>query len=171
MNTITIKEILSSQPDQYTAFIENAIAEDGGNLLITQHDLAAEGFPTKDTADSFTLGAWAGDELAGIASFIRDGENREKLRHKGLISTMYVAKACRGMGIAKQLLTTIIQRVKTNPDIEQINLIVLNSNTKAKRLYESFGFHTYGTETNSIKWNGAYFAEDLMVLHLTTQKL
>lgn len=163
--------MLSSQSDQYAAFIANAISEDGGDLLITKRDLAADGFPTKDTPDSFTLSAWVGHELTGVASFIRDGENREKLRHKGLISTMYVAKAYRGSGIAKQLLTAIIQRVKTNPDIEQINLIVLNSNKKAKRLYESFGFQTYGTEANSIKWNGAYFAEDLMALHLSTQNL
>ncbi len=135
-------------------------------LLITPQENLIAPFPTKDKNDSFTLGAYANNVLAGVASFMRDGEDREKLRHKGILSTMYVAKEFRGYGIARKLLEEIIKRVKTIPDIEQINLIVLSDNIKAKQLYESFGFEKYGSEKNSIKWNDKYFAEDQMVLWL-----
>jgi len=52
---------------------------------ITPTDDLNAPFPTKDTEDSFTLGAFVGSELARIVSFERDGKDREKLRHKGIL--------------------------------------------------------------------------------------
>lgn len=164
MNSIEIKEVLSAEAKQYKMFLAAALQSDKDNLLITHKDNKDASFPTKDRNDSFTLGAYAENILAGIVSFARDGEDREKLRHKGIISTMYVSKEFRGRGIAGQLLEEVIKRVKAIPDIEQINLIVISSNSKAKKLYEKFGFEKFGTELNSIKWEGKYFSEDLMAL-------
>ena len=166
MYNIAIKEILSHQIAEYKMFLDIALQNDKENLLITPRDNLKASFPTKDRNDNFTLGAYSNNILAGIASFIRDGEDREKLRHKGLLSTMYVSKEFRGHGIARLLLEEIIKRVKAIPEIEQINLIVLSDNLKVKKLYEIFGFEKYGTEQNSIKWEGKYFAEDQMVLRL-----
>jgi len=166
MNTIKIKEILSTAIEQYKMFLAAALESDEDNLLITARENSAAPFPTKDSNDSFTLGAYAENVLAGVVSFVRDGEDREKLRHKGMVSTMYVSKEFRGQGIAGALLEELIKRVKTISDIEQINLIVIASNSKAKQLYEKFGFEKYGTEHNSIKWKGKYFSEDQMVLRL-----
>lgn len=166
MKSIEIKEILSADIDLYKMFLTAALESDKENLLITHHDNTNAAFPTKDRNDSFTLGAYADNILAGVVSFVRDGEDREKLRHKGFISTMYVSKEFRGYGIAKKLLEELIKKVKAIPDIEQINLIVISDNSKAKQLYEKFGFEKFGTELNSIKWEGKYFSEDLMVLRL-----
>lgn len=166
MYSIEIKEILSHQIEQYKMFLAVALQNDEESLLITPGNNLNASFPTKDRIDNFTLGAYSDNILVGVASFVRDGNDREKLRHKGLLSTMYVSKEFRGHGIAKQLLEEIIRRVKSIPDIEQINLIVLTENLKAKKLYEMFGFEKYGTEQNSIKWKGKYFAEDQMVLRL-----
>lgn len=167
MSSIEIKEILSTDIEQYKMFLTVALHSDKENLLITHKDNTDAAFPTKDRNDSFTLGAYAENVLAGIVSFAREGEDREKLRHKGIISTMYVSKEFRGHGIAKKLLEELIKRVKAISDIEQINLIVISDNSKARQLYEKFGFEKYGTEQNSIKWKGKYFAEDQMVLRLT----
>ncbi len=166
MDSIEIKEILSTQIEQYKMFLATELQNDEESLLITPKDNLNASFPTKDRNDNFTLGAYSKNILVGIASFVRDGEDREKLRHKGLLSTMYVSKEFRGYGIARQLLEEIINRVKTISEIEQINLIVLTDNLKAKKFYEKFGFEKYGTEQNSIKWKGKYFAEDQMVLGL-----
>ena len=166
MDSIEIKEILSTQVEQYKMFLAMGLQSDQESLLITPKDNSNAPFPTKDRNDSFTLGAYAKNVLAGVASFTRDGENREKLRHKGLLSTMYVLKEFRGHGIAKQLLAGIIKRVKAVPGIEQINLIVLTDNLRARQLYEKFGFEKFGTEQHSIKWGDKYFAEDQMVLRL-----
>ena len=166
MHNIEIKEIFSRQNEEYKKFLELALRADEESLLITYYDITNLTFPTKDRNDSFTLGAYVDAVLAGVVSFARDGEDREKLRHKGLLSTMYVAKEFRGWGIAKKLLEEVINRVRAIPDIEQINLIVIATNAKAKPLYEQFGFVRFGTERNSIKWKNNYFAEDHMVLHL-----
>ncbi|MDN6968827.1 GNAT family N-acetyltransferase [Oenococcus sp. UCMA 17063] len=54
----------------------------------------------------------------------------------------------------------------------KINLTVLSSNLRAKKLYESFGFKKYGIENDSLFNNQRYFDEDLMSLKLTEyQKL
>ena len=166
MDNIEIKEILSADIELYKTFLAAALQIDKENLLITDQDNKESTFPTKDRNDSFTLGAFVENILAGIVSFTRDGGDREKLRHKGLISTMYVSKEFRGYGIEKRLLEEIIKKVKNVPDIEQINLIVISDNLNAKKLYEKFGFSKFGTELNSIKWEGKYFSEDLMVLRL-----
>lgn len=166
MSSIEIKEIFSTEIEQYKMFLTAALKSDEESLLITHKDNKDASFPTKDRNDSFTLGAYAENVLAGIVSFARDGEDREKLRHKGIISTMYVSKEFRGHGIARRLLEELIKRVKAIPGIEQINLIVISSNSTAKQLYEKFGFEKFGTELNSIKWEGKYFSEDLMVLRL-----
>ena len=166
MSTIEIKDILSSDFELYKMFLNAALESDKENLLITYKDNKNAEFPTKDRNDSFTLGAYSDNVLAGVVSFARDGEDREKLRHKGIISTMYVTKEFRGYGIAKRLLEELIKKVRSIPDIEQINLIVISDNTTAKQLYEKFGFQKYGTELNSIKWEGKYLSEDLMVLRL-----
>lgn len=166
MSSIEIKEILSAEVEQYKMFLATALQSDEESLLITSRENSDAPFPTKDRNDSFTLGAYAENVLAGVVSFARDGEDREKLRHKGMIFTMYVSKEFRGHGIARELLEELIRKVKTIPDIEQINLIVIANNSRAKQLYEKFGFEKYGTEQNSIKWKGKYFAEDQMVLRL-----
>ena len=166
MDNIEIKEILSTQIEQYKMFLAIGLRSDEETLLITPKDNLNAPFPTKDRNDSFTLGAYAKNVLAGVASFARDGEDREKLRHKGILFTMYVSKEFRGHGIAGQLLEEIIKRVKTISDIEQINLTVITDNLRAKQLYEKFGFEKFGTEQNSIKWKDKYFTEDQMVLRL-----
>ena len=80
---------------------------------------------------------------------------------------MYVSRDFRGKGIAKLLIEKLIERVKLISDIEQINLTVISNNANAKTLYEKFGFETYGSEQNAIKWKNKYFTEDQMKLKLT----
>jgi ribosomal protein S18 acetylase RimI-like enzyme len=166
MNTLAITEIKSDQNEQYKRFLHFGLLHDEENFRITPEDDLNAPFPTADKPDSFTLGAYAGNELAGIVSFTRDGENREKLRHKGILFRMYVSKDFRGQGIAKKLIGAVIERVKEIPNIEQINLTVIANNDTAKTLYEKFGFVTIGSEPNAIKWKGKYFTEDQMVLRL-----
>ncbi len=132
---------------------------------MTAHDDLEAPFPTKDNEDSFTLGAYIDNDLAGVISFERDGINREKLRHKGILFRMYISKQFRGQGIAKSLIEVVVEKAKTIPGIEQINLTVIQNNETARALYKA-GFITFGSEVNAIKWKGRYFTEDQMVLHL-----
>lgn len=166
MNDIEIIEIKSDQLKQYKTFLAFGLVNDEENFRITPNDDLNAPFPTKDKVDSFTLGAYSENQLAGIVSFARDGGDREKLRHKGVLFRMYVSKHFRGQGIAKKLIQTLVERVNQIADIEQINLTVIANNDNAKKLYEKFGFVTFGSESNAIKWKGKYFTEDQMTLKL-----
>ncbi len=166
MEHLQIREIFSQQLVVYRAFLNVGLVEDEESFRITPTDDADAPFPTKDREDSFTLGAYIGESLAGVVSFMREGGDREKLRHKGLLFRMYVAKNARGRGVAKMLIQDVIARVKGLDDIEQINLTVIANNEHAKTLYEKIGFVSFGSEYNAIKWNGKYFTEELMVLRI-----
>lgn len=166
MSKVTIAEINSVQIEQYKRFFTMGLTNDEEFFRITPADEADAPFPTKDNNESFTLGAYIDNELAGIVSFIRDGADREKLRHKGTLLRMYVSGSNRGKGIAKKLIEVLIEKVKSLEGVEQINLTVMDQNKTAKKLYEKFGFTTYGSECNAIKWKGKYFTENQMVLKL-----
>ncbi|NOU92367.1 GNAT family N-acetyltransferase [Paenibacillus sp. LMG 31456] len=119
----------------------------------------------QQTAMKFTLGCFTkADELAGIVTFVR--ESNPKITHKGSIYAMYVNPEFRGMRVGYALLTELLQRAKQLPGLEQINLTVVSNNLAAKRLYESVGFTTYGTERNAMKSNGQYWDDDLMSIIL-----
>lgn len=166
MNNLEITEIKSDKIEQYKEFLTLGLINDEDSFRITPNDDANAPFPTKDSFDSFTLGAFFDNTLAGIVSFGRDGGDREKLRHKGILFRMYVSKDFRGRGIANKLIEQLVERARAISDIEQINLTVISNNENAKKLYEKFGFTTFGSEQNAIKWKNKYFSEDQMVLKL-----
>lgn len=166
MNIIDIVEIKSDQVEQYKKFLTFGLINDEENFRITPNDDLNAPFPTEDKLDSFSLGAYSDNELVGVVSFARDGKDREKLKHKGILFRMYVSRDFRGQGIAKKLIEKVIERVKQISDIEQINLTVIANNDKAKKLYEKFGFVTFSSESKAIKWKEKYFTEDQMVLQL-----
>ncbi len=166
MGKLIIAEITSDKIIAYKEFLTNGLLNDEENFRITPEDDLNASFPTLDKEDSFTIGAYFDNILAGVVSFARDGHDREKLRHKGILFRMYVSSGFRGRGIAKKLIEELINRVRKIGTIEQINLTVIASNTNAKMLYEKCGFITFGSETNAIKWKGKYFTENQMVLML-----
>jgi RimJ/RimL family protein N-acetyltransferase len=166
MGNLKIIEIKAHQINEYRKFLTIGLTNDEEHFRITPADDFGKEFPTKDRNDSFTLGAYIDGELAGVVSFARDGIDREKLRHKGILFRMYVSKDFRGQGVAKKLIEELIHRVKEIRDIEQINLTVIANNTNAKTLYEKMGFVSFGSEANAVKWKGKYFTEDQMVLSI-----
>jgi RimJ/RimL family protein N-acetyltransferase len=119
----------------------------------------------KPTKDKFVLGAFVSSELlVGIVTFVR--ENSIKTTHKGNIFGMYISPDLRGKGLGRTLLLELIKLVRDHDGLEQINLMVVSNNDPAKKLYESVGFETYGSERNALKFNGKYYDEDLMVFKL-----
>ena len=166
MNNVEIIELTSAQVELYKEFLTMGLIDDENSFRISTQDELYSPFPTKDSQDSFTLGACIDSKIVGVVSFERDGQNREKLKHKGILFRMYVSKNFRRMGIAKYLIQELLSRVQKNGDIEQINLTVISNNEKALKLYEAFGFKVFGIEENAIKWKSNYFTESQMVLKL-----
>ena len=72
----------------------------------------------------------------------------------------------RRKGVARALLAALLQRVKQDSSLEQIQLAVAAGQNAAARLYREFGFETYGTEPNALKVGTKYIDEDHMFLRI-----
>ena len=120
---------------------------------------------TAESPDDFTLGAYREGELVGMVGFFR--EQREKMRHKGTIWGMFVPSEEQGKGIGRALLTEAVERARLVPGLEQVGLAVVTRNRRARGLYASLGFETYGVEPNALLVEGEHLDEEFMVLRLT----
>ena len=113
--------------------------------------------------NSFYIGAFDKSELIGKATFIR--ETGVKDGHKGHIYSVYVTAPHRGRGVARAMLTALIEKASQDPSLEQIVLVAVTGGN-AQRLYKSLGFATFGTELRGLKVGATYVDEDHMVLSL-----
>ena len=110
------------------------------------------------------FGAYQHDVLVGIAGFRR--EVLRQVRHKGDIWGVYVAPEWRGQGVARALLTTIIEHARQLGDVTQLKLCVNTQNLAARELYLSLGFEVFGLEPRSMLVEGVYHGEEHRVLFL-----
>lgn len=104
-------------------------------------------------------------ELVGYTSL--SGQYFAKQRHIADVFNLYVDPAYRGQGIARELVTSLIQHAKDTGRIEKLFLSVMSQNTPAITLYTSLGFSIYGTKRHAIKSGDQYFDETLMELDLS----
>jgi len=112
---------------------------------------------------AFVAGTFQGDELVGIAGFTRfEGA---KLRHRALLWGMYVGPTARGAGVGDALMRFLTAEARAQ-GIEQMILTVAAENSRARRLYERWGFSVYGTESRAIKLADRYLDELLMQCRL-----
>ena len=69
-----------------------------------------------------------------------------RLAHKGILWGMYVAPQARRQGVARRIVSHLLQRAAGERGLRQVNLGVLASNGPARALYDSFGFVAWGHE-------------------------
>ncbi|MFX3622595.1 MAG: N-acetyltransferase family protein [Ectobacillus sp.] len=146
---------LKEHPELFSGSYEEFVAHPLGEVM--------ESFPVEN--NHFVLGAFdENNQLVGIAGFRQ--ETGVKLMHKGSVWGVYVSPEAQGGGIGKRLISALLDTIRQQlPELEQVHLRVVSQNEKAKRLYESFGFQTYGIERQSLKVNTAHYVdEELMVL-------
>jgi len=92
----------------------------------------------------FVFGAFDDGKLVGTAGFWR--ERQPKLCHKGWIWGVYLKPAYRGRGLARTLMSAVLERARAYPGLHQINLAVASTQGPAERLYRSLGFEQFGYE-------------------------
>lgn len=83
---------------------------------------------------------------------------------------MYVASESAGKGIGRALLRAAISEARKIGHLERINLTVVASNERAKRLYQSEGFASFSLEKQAIKSGADYFDEETMALSFENEK-
>jgi len=113
---------------------------------------------------NFVVGAFIGRHMVGQAGFVRYEGRKE--RHKGTIWGVYVTAAARGQGVAKAMLTQLLDRVRGYPGLEQVSLSVSIPQEAARRLYSALGFEVYGYEKHALKVGETYVDEEHRVLWL-----
>ena len=161
-----IRELTPVDAATYQALMLHGLVEHAESFRISIQDDGEPMVPfALSRTDAFTLGAWlAGGQLVGVASFER--ETRVKFRHKGLLYRMYVSADAAGRGIGRKLIQEIVRRARQIEGLEQINLTVVASNSKAMRLYSSEGFKSFALEKNGLKTDKSYSDEEQMALFL-----
>jgi len=117
--------------------------------------------PTEDTA---VFGAFEQGSLVGSVGLFRESGLKE--RHKAMLWGMYVTPAARRTGVARQLVSSLIEAAGGMQGVLQVKLAVEGTNAAALALYRSFGFEVYGREPRALLVDGSYYDEDLMVLFL-----
>jgi RimJ/RimL family protein N-acetyltransferase len=100
--------------------------------------------------------------MVGQAGFSR--YRGAKVRHKGMIWGVYVTAAARGQGVAKAMLTLLLDRVRRHTGLEQVLLSVAVSQVAARQLYTALGFEVYGDERHALKVGDSYVDEEHRVL-------
>jgi RimJ/RimL family protein N-acetyltransferase len=148
-------EALEQNPEAFATSYEEAIQRENPIDGVAKN-LTNEG--------NFTFGAFKNEDLIGIVTLLQ--ETPIKLNHRANILAMYVSPKMRGVGVGKELLSEAIEQAKSINNIEKINLTVVTSNERAKKLYEKLGFIVFGTEIHALKINDNYYDEDYMVLFL-----
>lgn len=118
--------------------------------------------------DRGVFGAFHGDELVGLAALGR--ESLDKLAHKAFVWGLYVSPEYRGRGIARSLMAEVLGLARAAPGVLQVNLSVNASHVGAIRLYESFGFRSFGLEAGALNVSGVLHDEQHMSLHLVERR-
>lgn len=116
--------------------------------------------------DSFVLGAFDGASLVGMVGFYRDA--RQKRRHKGHIWGMFVATSHRRQGIARALVSTVLETARELPGLTHVQLSVAATQQPARDLYLSLGFHSFGIEPEALAVNGQRIDEEYMFFAISS---
>ena len=103
--------------------------------------------------------------LIGAASLVVPGAI--KLRHKGILSGVFVRPEGRGTGLAPALIAKVLDHAFGV--VEEVTLTVGAENAMAARLYSRFGFVDYGLDRRSLRVGDRYYDERLMVLDLRSR--
>jgi ribosomal protein S18 acetylase RimI-like enzyme len=121
---------------------------------------------TLDAASSmsFIMGGFETGRLCAIAGFVRDADRMPADR--GHIWEVYVAADVRGRGVGRQLLETLLDRVRAMPEVQWVILGVATEQVAARRLYESLGFTAFGVERDAIRFEGGTSDEEYMALKI-----
>ena len=138
-------EALGRHPEAFGASFEQETAQN-------------EAFFADRLAGSTVFGGFAGGALAGTAGFRR--ESGAKQAHKALLWGMYVQPIARRTGLSRRLVEAVLAHARER--VELIQLKVVATNVRARRLYENLGFQVYGIEARSLKLGGEYHDEVLM---------
>ena len=126
-------------PDAFTSTPEERAAQPDTWWLKRIADPQGEGI---------AFGAFDEGELVGTVAL--EFSSKTKTRHRVHVVGMFVADACRGLGVGKALIQAAVERTRARPDARVMVLTVTQGNQSAVGLYEACGFKPFGVEPMAI---------------------
>ncbi|MHC2333866.1 GNAT family N-acetyltransferase [Bradyrhizobium sp. USDA 4454] len=170
MNTqsIQIRRLLPADAALYREIRLEALRvspEAFGSAYETESAYPVEWFADRLTRGAVILGAFRGDEIAGIVGFVT--AEGPKQRHKGELVSMYVRPAARRGGVGRLLVEAALELAAET--VERVLIAVVKGNEQAHRLYRSAGFVEYGLEQRALKIEGRYYDDILMAKDLVAR--
>ncbi len=159
-----IRELRQDDDSAYRSLWRDALCQHAQYFRTAAEDNVPAGIPTREAKDSFTLGAFDNDVLVGIVSLERD--LGVKLRHKALLSRMFVTPKVAGCGIGKSMVQAVLDRARGVDDLRYIYLTVLEQNQRARNLYRSLSFVDFALEPQAVRMGGKYVGEVRMMRFL-----
>ena len=157
-----LRRLAAADAAAYQALRMDGIVRSPRRFRVAPEDeaqLTLEAVATR-LAGTFVVGGFDAAGLVGIGGLTR--YEGAKLRHRALLWGMYVHERARGQGLADELVRVLLAEAGTQ-GIEQVVLTVVAENTRARRLYERWGFTLYGVEPRALHVDGEYLDEALMV--------
>lgn len=151
-----IRRLIPVHASAYRAIMLEAYATEPGAFTATvpeREPLPLDWWVSRvsDHPDAVELvyGAFVDERLVGVAGlrFMR----RERTRHKAFLFGLFVLPSFRGRGIARALVEAVLGHARSTPGTRVVQLTVRQANASALRLYESYGFRSFGVEPLAIR--------------------
>lgn len=155
-----IEQLNPEQTERFLIYRSTALSADSDSFRFAVNDdmvVGVESWRTRLSTDYVVVVCEDG-QWVGVGGLTRLTET--KLAHKGVIWGMHVMPKERGSGVAKMIMTALIEQARGR--IRQLQLTVMADNARAIAFYRSFGFEQYGLEPASVLRNGEYADELLM---------
>jgi ribosomal protein S18 acetylase RimI-like enzyme len=160
--TFTIRPLRADEPATYRDIRLEALRLHPEAFGASYEDELARplAFFEQRIAGNTIFGGFRDGDIFGIAGFMP--ETGAKRVHKCHLWGVYVRREARGTGLARLLVEAVLDHAR-GQRAELVQLSVVSTNGTARRLYASFGFEAYGLEARSLKVDGRYVDEVLMV--------
>lgn len=161
--------------------IRNATVADGEEIMQIKSDVISEKvFMLRETDEASLSADSERDEISehlnregsvyivaefnghviGFLEFLNGSLKR--IRHSGMFS-MYIRKDFREEGIGSMLLEELIRWAESDAMIEKLTLAVFSTNTRARRLYEKFGFRMEGNCPRDMKLSDGTYIDSILM--------
>lgn len=163
---LTVRRLTGEDAPAYRALRLEALADTP--VAFGESGAEAESRPDADwgallSGERAFFGVFEGFELVACANF--SPEPGEKAKHRGWLYGVYVSPRARGKGASNLLIGAVLDHARKE-GVLQVHLGVWTDNHPALRLYERFGFSTYGTLPRALFVDGRFIDEHQMVCFL-----
>lgn len=165
---LEIRSLTATDAAAFRAIRLQAIADSPSAVWPTREE--ESGCSLKDieeriqqTDSQVVFGAFIDGKLVGIVGLRRIP--LAQVKHKALLWGVFISPDQRRQGLGRQLFAWV-RNYALDAGILQIQLSVNAENVRARSLYRSLGFESFGLEPRALRVGDSYFDEEHMLLRL-----